>query len=156
MAPDARVWYDSKEGPGEPWSIGGGSWHDWDTHFHGTSEPTGWRSDDRGASVWSPVVENNDYYRLVERGPQTHRETYFFDESGRISGFMVSPEPDAPNPPGREKEFIEWAKADHPEEWAYLRPGGRIDPRGDRAERTRTLLVEWRRAAGLGGSGAPR
>ncbi|MEZ6212382.1 MAG: hypothetical protein R3B46_14260 [Phycisphaerales bacterium] len=31
--------------------------------------------------------------------------------------------------------FAAWASANALDEWAYLRPGGKIDPTGDRAER---------------------
>ena len=46
---------------------------------------------------------------------------------------------------GRLAEFQEWARANHPDELAYLMPNGRIDPTEDRAERFRKLLLEWRR-----------
>ena len=51
--------------------------------------------------------------------------------------------------PGREEEFQAWARAHEPDEYAYLRPNGRIDPSGDRAPRTRALLLRWREAIGL-------
>ena len=42
-----------------------------------------------------------------------------------------------------------WALEHHAEEWEYLRPGGSLDPTGDRAERTRVLVNEWRLEVGL-------
>ena len=49
----------------------------------------------------------------------------------------------------RFEEIRAWAEQEHPEEWAYLRPGGLLDPTGDRAERTRALLNVWRAEVGL-------
>ena len=95
----------------------------------------------------SLVDEINDYYRLTERGSQPYRLTYFFDADGRVAGELVASVPT--NSSGKEKEFQAWAKAHEPDEYAYLRPDGRIDPTGDRAPRTRALLLRWRAAAGL-------
>jgi hypothetical protein len=141
---DPRTWWEHREGPGEAWTLGEGRWKAWDTHFRGRSAPGPWRVE--GMSVTSVVDEINDYYRLTERGPQPYRLTYFFDPDGRISGELIASEPS--NSPGSEKEFQAWAVAHEPDEYAYLRPGGRIDPTGDRGPRTRALLERWRKATG--------
>ena len=141
---DPREWWDRREGAGESWTLGSGRWKDWDAHFRGRSTPGPWRVD--GNAVTSLVDEINDYYLLTERGPQPYRLTYFFDESGRVSGELIASEPS--NSIGVEKEFLAWAKEHEPEEYAYLRPNGRIDPTGDRAPRTRSLLLRWRKATG--------
>ena len=44
------------------------------------------------------------------------------------------------------KEFKEWARANHPDELAYLMPKDRLDPTGDRPERWRVMLDEWRKS----------
>ncbi len=142
---EPRTWWDRCEGPGEPWKLGGGKWKPWDDHFRGRSTPGPWRVE--GSSVTSLVDEINDYYRLTERGPQPYRLTYFFDADGRISGELIASVPS--NSSGKEKEFQAWAIANEPDEYAYLRPSGRIDPTGDRAPRTRALLLRWREAVGL-------
>ena len=49
----------------------------------------------------------------------------------------------------RYDEFEAWALANDPEEWESLRPGGRLDPTGDRAPRTRALANRWRASVGL-------
>jgi len=141
---DPRTWWERREGPGEPWTLGAGRWKPWDAHFRGTSTPGPWRVD--GNSVTSLVDEINDYYRLTERGSQPYHLTYYFDADGRISGELVASVPS--NSSGKEKEFQAWAKANEPDEYAYLRPEGRIDPSDDRAPRTRALLERWRKAAG--------
>jgi hypothetical protein len=152
LVADPRVWYDAKEGDGSPWTLGEGRWKTWDTHFRGKSELGPWRSEaDR---VWADAVETNDYFRLIERrDTPRYRITYFMEADGMIGGYMISAaDPDAPPTPRQDRgdEFAAWAEANHPEEWAYLRPGGSLDPTGDRAERTRALANQWRATVGLG------
>ena len=148
---DPHVWYEQRDGPGMPWTLGAGRWKPWDDHFNGHSDLGPWQVD--GQTVWAVATETNDYFQLTERTDVArYRITYFFTESGLIEGYMISgADPDNPGPPqaSRVDEFIAWAKANHPQEWAYLRPGGKLDPTGDRAPRTRVLLVQWREAVGL-------
>jgi hypothetical protein len=143
---DPRVWYERREGPGEPWTLGGGTWDAWDRHFRSSSTPGPWRIE--GSAVVADVTEINDDYRLAERGAQRHRLTYFLDDEGKLSGLMVSGLP-SPDGRGRRDEFLAWARANEPMELDYLMPGARIDPTGDRAPRARALLERWRRSAGL-------
>lgn len=150
MSDDPRVWWETREGDGAPWTLGAGRWHAWDTHFRGASTHDRWRTADGGRTVWAVFEEINDYYRLLERPAQHHRQSYFFDDGGLIAGMMVSDEPEPRGTPaGLADDFEAWASLNHPAEWAYLRPGGRIDPTGDRPERTRRLLNEWRSTRGL-------
>lgn len=67
-------------------------------------------------------------------------------DRARICGELIASVPS--NSSGSEKEFQAWAKAHEPDEYAHLRPDGRIDPTGDRAARTRALLERWRKATG--------
>ena len=90
---------------------------------------------------------------LIERqDTPRYRITYFFDDHGKITGYMISAaDPDHKAPPSvtRFDEFEAWVEANHPDEWDYLRPGGSLDPTGDRASRTRTLINQWRLSVGL-------
>lgn len=151
LGPDPRVWYDAKEGSGTPLKLGGGRWKAWDDEFRSSGDPGPWTLE--GDTVWAVVTEWNDYFRLVEReDPPRYRMSYFFDEEDRIVGQMVSKAPaqgDLPVNVSRFDEFRVWAEAQQAEEWAYLRPGGSLDPTGDRALRTRRLLEVWRREVNL-------
>ncbi len=151
LTDDPHVWYEQREGPGLPWTLGAGRWKAWDGHFNSTGDLGPWHVD--GRTVWAVATENNDYFRLLERTDVSrYRLTYFFDDAGLIEGYMISAaDPDNPGPPSdsRGDEFAAWAEANHPDEWAYLRPGGKLDPTGDRAPRTRTLLIQWRVTVGL-------
>lgn len=148
LTDDPRVWFDSREGPGKPLNLEGkGPWGEWDKHFRSTGTDLFWESGPDFVAVTRS--ENNDYYRLIESGPSQYRITYFFDGDGLMAGYMVSAWDDAPPNPDRADEFVAWAHATHPDEWAYLRPDGRIDPTGDRPQRTRALANEWRRSIGL-------
>ena len=93
----------------------------------------------------------NDYFRLIEREDMPrYRLTYFLDDENRIEGYMISSaDPGGPPSVSRFDEVEAWALANHAEEWAYLRPGGNLDPTGDRAERTRVLINLWRVENGL-------
>jgi len=151
LSDDPRVWYDAREGDGRPLKLGAGLYKAWDEHFNGRSEAGPWTVE--GNRVWAVADETNDYFRLLERQDGSrYRITYYFDEDGRIEGYMISAaDPGRPSPPRKDRfaEFESWARAEHPEEWEYLRPGGKLDPTGDRAPRTRLLLEEWRKQAGL-------
>ncbi len=148
LGDDPRVWFESREGPGRPLDPEGKDlYREWDLYFRSKGEDLRWETAPDSVSVIRS--EMNDYFRLIERNGSWYRMTYFFDERGRIEGYMVSGCDDAPVTVDRFKEFEAWAIATHPEEWEYLRPGGRLDPTGDRALRTRGLLNEWRRSIGL-------
>ena len=146
LAPDARAWFDRKEGPGAAWTIPG-TWHHWDTYFHGRSVYSDWRDD--GDRVTARVDETNDYYRLLDWTPSPMRFTWWLDGDGRLSGFLLEPLTAEKGGTGRLEEFKAWARQAAPDELAYLMPKGSIDPTGDRPERWRAILVRWRREAGL-------
>ncbi len=151
LTEDPRVWYGKREGEGLQWTLGAGRYKAWDEHFNSVSDLGPWHV--QGLTAWAVATEMNDYYRLIERrGVSRYRITYFFDADGLIEGYMISgADPANPTPPApsRVKEFAAWAAAKHPQEWAYLRPGGKLDPTGDRAARTRILLEKWRAEVGL-------
>ncbi len=158
LADDPRVWYDAKEGDGLEWKLNAGRYRAWDQHFNSVSTPGPWHAE--GDTVWRINEEWNDYYDLIARTDRSrYRITYFLqdgpDGARRIKGYMISAaDPDAPprDPDERRDRFDEieaWARANHPDEWEYLRPGGRLDPTGDRAPRTRALINRWRVSAGL-------
>lgn len=151
LSDDPRVWYDSREGEGFPVKLGAGRYKNWDEHFNSHGELGSWIVEDQ--MVWSVVEEMNDYFRLLERKDMPrYRITYFFDDTGRIEGYMISAAyPGQPSAPSNDRfdEFEAWARLRHSEEWEYLRPGGKLDPTGDRAPRTRRLLEMWRAEIGL-------
>ena len=148
MSDDPRRWFNQRSGAGRPWRVGPGKkgpWADWDEHFRGKTEGLRWEAGDRYAR--HIYRETNEYYLLLERGSATTGSTYLFDDAGRIEGLLITAIGD--RPPGRTDEFLAWAKEHDPAELDYLKPGGEIDPSGDRPQRFRILLNRWRRAAGL-------
>ncbi|MEQ8764618.1 MAG: hypothetical protein RL885_11870 [Planctomycetota bacterium] len=141
LSEDPRRWWERREGPGQPWILGTGPWKHWDEVFESEGRLEELQAEvDRVSAI---AVEHNDYYRLLERGPQRHRQTWFFDEAGSISGFLIEGIDDAPDL-GRTDEFLIWAKANDPETLAIVRPNGEIDPA--KAERHLALLERWRQA----------
>jgi hypothetical protein len=144
LAPDARIWYEEKSGEGDPITAGHvGRYAHWDAYFHSRSEVRDWRAE--GDAVSGTVYETNDFYRLLDWQPAPYRMTWWLDREGRIAGALVQSTP-GKTTRGRMEEFREWAKAHHPEELEYLMPGGKIDPTGDRPERFKKILEEWRAA----------
>lgn len=143
MALDARRWFRSRENEGQPWTLGattGGPWARWDEYFGSTGEVVEWTEGERWASAI--VRETNDYYRLLERGPQRNWLTYHFDESGLIEGLVIGSAGERDM--GLTEQFRAWAQDNRPEEIAELMPEGEIDP--SHPERFRRLLEEWRQA----------
>lgn len=145
---DARRWFDDRDGPGQPWTVGpevGGPWAAWDEHFRSEGEIVEWREATRSATA--VVRETNDYFRLLDRGWVTSEITYFFDDAGQIEGLLIRAVGD--RPPGRTDEFLAWARVHAPDELATLMPDGEIDPSGDHPQRFRRLLNRWRADSGL-------
>jgi hypothetical protein len=146
LAPNARMWYESRSGDGEPLKIGrSGRYAHWDAFFHSKSTLSGWTV--RGREVTATVHETNDFYRLLDWQPVPYQMTWWFDEQNRITGAMVRSLPGEST--SRLQEFRAWAPEHHAAELEYLMPKGKLDPTGDRAERWKTLLTEWRAAVGL-------
>jgi hypothetical protein len=148
LGPDPRIWFnmDERKGPGEPWKLDTGDWDRWDRFFHRRITYSDWRR--RGDRVTAIGRESNDYYRLLDWEPRPLALTWWFDSSGKITGFLFYAVRDAPTH-NRLKEFEAWAKKNRPQEIAYLKPKGSIDPSRDRPERWLAILIEWRKAAGL-------
>ena len=146
LAPDARVWYDEKRGPGDAWTVPG-PWTGWDGFFRGKIAYESWTRS--GDAVRAEGTERNDFYRLIERPAQRFRATWWVDDRGLLTGFFFQGLGAAAPGDDRFDEFKTWAGRNATAEVAYLMPGGKIDPTGDRPERFRKLLVEWRKAAGL-------
>jgi hypothetical protein len=147
LSPDARVWYERREGAGEPWTVKGGTWAHWDGYFNGKTEYSDWKAD--GLIVTATANETNDYYRLLDWHPWPMKFTWWFNESGKLSGFLVQAVKGKGSTGSRLEEFKKWAASNNPEELRYLMPNGNIDPTGDRAERWRKILIEWRKAVRL-------
>jgi hypothetical protein len=149
MAPDPRRWWETREGTGDPWTVGPGPqgpWAGWDDEFKTQREVVEWTASDGSATV--VMRETNDYFLLFERGWVTSEITYYFDDADLISGLLIRSRGE--RPPGRTAEFVEWARATHPEELDELMPDGEIDPTGDHPTRFRALLLEWREETGVG------
>jgi imidazolonepropionase-like amidohydrolase len=146
MAPDPRIWFDKRSGPGEPWGLVT-NWTHWDDYFHSQSDYSNFR--EAGDAINADGTEINDFYRLIERPPQKFRATWWIDASGKVLGFLYEPRGSTAAVEDRFDQFKEWARKTKPAELDYLMPGGRIDPTGDRPERFHAILVEWRKAAGL-------
>ncbi|MCG3132002.1 MAG: hypothetical protein FLDDKLPJ_02812 [Phycisphaerae bacterium] len=145
VAPGARVWYESPVGEGNPWTPGEGSWSGWDRHFNSSKRIVGdYQRDDE--AVWAVFDETNGYYRLTERQWSRTMLTWYVDDRGLITGLFVA---GVGEPVSRAAEFRTWAKANAPDEYAYLFPDDRIDPTGDRPERMHALLLKWRASTGL-------
>lgn len=143
-----RRWFNELEGEGRAWQIGPGKkgpWADWDKHFRGRTNPIYWEADEHSATI--VYRETNDYFQLLERGEVTTRTTYLFDENGLVKGLLIRSL--GKRPPGRTEDFLEWAKANEPDEIAELMPDGSVDPEGDHPQRVRAILNRWRKAAGL-------
>jgi hypothetical protein len=141
LSKDARIWYEQRTGEGEPLTAGRtGRYAHWDEFFHSKTDLREWSVS--GNAVSATVYETNDFYQLLEWTPIPYRMTWWLDDSGRISGAMV--QSGKGKATSRMQEFREWAKSNRPEELEYLMPNGRIDPTGDRPERWKAILTEWR------------
>src|SRR6478672_511761 len=64
IAPGARQWYETKEGPGEPYTLGSGRWDHWDKYFHSRNVLTDWKVE--GRSVTATAHETNDFMQMLD------------------------------------------------------------------------------------------
>lgn len=147
LSADARVWFEKKEGAGAPWTLKGGRWAHWDGYFNGRTEYSDWKVE--GSMVTCTANETNDYYRLLDWHPWPMRFTWWFNESDKLTGFLIQSLRGSGTTRSRLEEFKKWAALHRPEELRHLMPEGEIDPTGDRPQRWRRILIEWRKAAGL-------
>ena len=130
LAPDARVWFEEKSGPGEPFLLGGGRWDHWDQYFHSKSEFFDWR--EAGNAVTVSVRETNDFMRLLDWQAPPYMMTFWLDEQKRISGVLIK---SGGKPKSRFPEFKAWVEKTH-------HPGLMVI--GDQPELWHALLLEWR------------
>jgi hypothetical protein len=150
LAPDARSWWEKKEGAGRPLTAKRtkGRWADWDHYFNAQTKRGAYVVDEGSATVSYEFTEINDFYRLIGREPTKSQYVYYFNRDGKICGKLFDPMREHRGP-DRFDEFEEWARANRPDELIYLMPEGDIIPNLDRAKRWRMLLGEWREAVGL-------
>ncbi|MGH7457390.1 MAG: hypothetical protein ACRENG_38935, partial [bacterium] len=145
LAKGAARWYEKKEGSGIPIKPAGkGPWSDWDEYFKGSSQVESYKVD--SSQVTIRLMEINDFYRLIERGPAPVNLTYYFDADEKITGILVF---SAGKTADRFDEFKKWAAKNRPDDLKYLMPEGEIIPTLDRAKKWRSILNEWRKSLGL-------
>ncbi|MCC6229933.1 MAG: hypothetical protein IT432_11990 [Phycisphaerales bacterium] len=145
LAPEPRIWYEHPNGPGMPWTPGQGPWAGWDRFFGSSKRVLGEYQRD-GDAVFAIVEETNRYYQLTERRWSRTMLTWFVTDDHRIRGMLVAGIGESPS---RAAEFREWARQNHPSEYAHLFPSDQLDPSGDRPQRMKALLLKWRAAVGL-------
>ena len=151
LAAKARMWFETKAGPGLPLEVGSGGgdpWSDWDRYFRSAS--TVEEVSVEGRTVRLTVSEINDWYRLVDRAASRYLMSYELDADGKIAAVLVHGIPGEPKRPDRLAEFERWATAARPGLMARLEPEGKLDPALAKAKLWKASLFEWRKAAGLG------
>lgn len=140
VAPDMRIWYETKTGAGSPWNPKS-AWANWDDFFRGTKSFGPFRQDSNSVTV--TVTETNDFFALIERPPSQVQLTWWLDANGKIKEYLVkSLSGDAVH--DRLAEFQIWATRTDSSELAYLMPNGRINPEDDRPQRWKNFLLRWR------------
>jgi hypothetical protein len=146
LDPDARIWFEKKEGDGHPLRAKGGPWAEWDRYFN--AESTREQERVEGRTVTYISRETNDFYRLIERESTPARVTCYFDDDGKITGMLYAGLSDD-RPPDRMDAFKAWAAEHYPGQLERIAPGGKINPALENARRWKKLLAEWRADAGL-------
>ena len=146
LAPNVRIWFGTREGPGEDFGVVG-PWAEWDGSFHSTSAYSNYAAS--GSAVTVDVAETSDYYRLLDRAPDHAHVTYTLDERGRIAAVLYEPFKDPNAPPSHWNEFKAWVDANARDEFERVAPGGKITPGREQARVWRRVLIRWRRESGL-------
>jgi len=143
LAREARLWFETLEGPGMLIRhTGKGPWAEWDEFFGAQSVVLRHEIDDSSVTVVSN--EMNEFYRLIHRPPTPVNIRYIFDGDLKICKILISR---AAKPIDKMDEFKRWMKAKYPEMVRYLLPDGEIVPSLDRARKWKELLLEWRQSS---------
>jgi hypothetical protein len=145
VSPEMRVWYEEIKGEGEKWSPTS-AWDVWDAFFHSVITYGKFTEDSNSVTVL--IQETNDFYKLIDRSTSQVQLIWWVNNDDKIEGHLVKSVRDSSNR-GRFKEFIEWAKKNQTEELEYLMRGEKINPEGDRPQRWKKILIEWRTKTGL-------
>ncbi len=145
LSSDCHIWYEKIEGEGIKADIGG-PWSHWDNYFRGTRQYESWTVDSNAVTV--SMMETNDFYKLIEREPTRVFITWWFDDDQKINRVFVKGDRSV-RPKDRMPEFVKWALGTMPAEVEYLLPDKKLNPTGDRPERWKKALLEWRKAEGL-------
>lgn len=143
LSPNARIWFDRKEGAGAELKARGGPYKDWDREFR--SKSTRKKVRVRSNTVSYVSREINDWYRLLDRVPTAARITYYFNDEQKICGMLYEGlSAQKARPPDRLCEFKKWAGERYP---GLLDSDEMTIPRNPK--RWRELLIEFRRETGL-------
>lgn len=143
LADDARIWFEKKEGPGNPLTAKGGPYKHWDKEFRAKTSREKVEVVDGAVTYLSSEI--NDYYRFIERKTTKARITYYFNDENKISGMLYQGlSPRKKRPPDRYDEFKQWANKKYP--GLLDSPEMKIPKQ---PKKWRELLTEWRAESGL-------
>ncbi len=97
-----------------------------------------------GSSVQGLFTETNEFLRLVGIPELRSRNTFTFDEEGRIVHQAYEMLPDQPSFLEAMEPAVAWAGRHRPEELAVIYPDGVMTYNREMAQRWVVLLREWR------------
>lgn len=146
-ADTVKVWYDEKKGEaikrikGKP-SLSG--WKQWDKEMNSTSKYDSIWYDKRERAIKGYFYENNDFYKLIGKGPTKTLRTYWFDDKEKIHEILYYWIPEENTTTSEYlKPIVEWAKQIDSIEISKLYPNGQIIPSKDNAIQWKKLLHRY-------------
>lgn len=146
LAPDARIWFGEKTGPGRPKTLTGG-WGAWDIEMHAVNTYDDVAITDE--TIAATFHERNDFSRLIGFPGWRSRSTFWLDEHDRISEQLYEPLPQHPPQSACFDAPLEWARQHRPDVLAEIYPDDQFAPSTETARRWRELLIDWRTDTGL-------
>jgi hypothetical protein len=142
LAPDARIWVGSKDGPGRPMG-GRRDFADWEAAVGARFAYSDFRAESQ-ASILYVSSESSEFSCLLGVEALRGEVTCWFDGMGRISGMLLRPL--GPQMEEIVRPYVEWARRHRPERVAELLPQGEMVYDGETARKWLEALREWRRA----------
>lgn len=144
-----RLWFDDKNG--EPIlqirdQESTGVWKQWDEEMNSVSDYDSiWFYQEENA-IKGYFYENNDFYRLIGKGPTKTLRTYWLNERNLVKEILIYWIPEENTHTSEHlKPIVEWALEYDSVEIRELYPDNRIIPSLENAQRWKVLLDEYHR-----------
>ncbi|MDY7093611.1 MAG: hypothetical protein SX243_11635 [Acidobacteriota bacterium] len=144
LTDNPRLWSGERVGEGRDWKITGPV-VDWYFALHGSTDYQWFRLD--GETVVAEALVTDDFDRLLDVKPALFELRWYFDDSGKISGFLIIDKSGSTE--SNLSRFFRWADTHRREEYEALAPGFRILYKTENIPRWIALIREWREANGL-------
>lgn len=142
-----KVWFDDKKGKPVLNIKGTGStgmWEEWDEEMDATASYDSLWYNETEHTIKGYFYENNDFYRLLGKGPTKTLQTYWLNENDKIKEVLIYWIPEENTTTSEHiKPVVEWAKENDSTEIRKLYSNEKLIPTRHNAKRWKALLKKY-------------